>query len=175
MNTYEKRARRFQQGLKPWIRSKVTMFELSTYDTVVHNSMIIEGESEQYNREVKKRKVGGSQGQGSTQSQFTKKAGFQQGKNVRFRRPKIGLAKQSSQQPNVHQPRLPRPPLAYCKVCGKKHTRVCGKANIVCFKWNKNGHYSNECKSQKPLILCNRCGKHRHISKNYRAWIPVTC
>ena len=37
MNTDEKRAKRFQQGLKPWIRSKVTMFELSTYAVVVQS------------------------------------------------------------------------------------------------------------------------------------------
>ena len=58
------------------------MFDLFTYATVVHKDMIIEGESEQYNKnkESKKRKAefqGGIQGQGSTQIQFTKKDGFQ--------------------------------------------------------------------------------------------------
>ena len=81
VNTDEKRAKRFQQGLKPWIRSKVAMFELSTYAVVVQKSMIVEGESEQYNRdrESKKRKAeshGGNSGQGSSQSQFNKKPGF---------------------------------------------------------------------------------------------------
>ena len=46
VNTDEKRAKRFQQGLKSWITSNVAMFELSTYATVVQKSMIIEGESE---------------------------------------------------------------------------------------------------------------------------------
>ena len=35
VNIDEKRAMRFQQGLRPWIRSKVAMFELSTYAAVV--------------------------------------------------------------------------------------------------------------------------------------------
>ena len=65
------------------------MFELSTYVVVVQKSMIIEGESEQYNRdkESMKRKAeshGGNQGQGSNQSQFAKKPGFQQRRNVGF-------------------------------------------------------------------------------------------
>ncbi|XP_074323676.1 uncharacterized protein LOC141660584 [Apium graveolens] len=40
----EKRAKRFQQGLKPWIYSRVTVFELITYTVMVQNAMIIEGE-----------------------------------------------------------------------------------------------------------------------------------
>ena len=41
VNTYEKRAKRFQQGLRPWIRSKVAVFELSTYVDVVQKAMIV--------------------------------------------------------------------------------------------------------------------------------------
>ena len=178
VNTDEKRAKRFQKGLKPWIRSKVAMFELSTYATVVQKSMIIEGESEQYNRDNESKKMkaefqGGSQGQGSTQSQFTKKTEFQQGRHLGFRRPESGHVKQGGQQPNMNQPKLPRPPLPDCRTCGKKHTRVCVKANIVCFKCNQKGHYANECKSQKPHVLCNRCGKPGHIAKNCRSGIPT--
>ena len=67
------------------------MFELSTYVVVVQKAMIIEGESEQYNKErdSKKRKAesrGGNLGQGSSQGQFNKRSGFQQGKNIGFRR-----------------------------------------------------------------------------------------
>ena len=46
VNTDEKRAKRFQQGLRPWIRSKVVVFELPTYAAVVQKSMIVEDESE---------------------------------------------------------------------------------------------------------------------------------
>ena len=31
VDTEEKRAKRFQQGLRPWIRSKVAVFELLSY------------------------------------------------------------------------------------------------------------------------------------------------
>ena len=103
VNTDEKRAKRFQQGLRPWIRSKVAVFELSTYAAVVQKAMIIEGESEQYNKErdSKKRKAeshGGSSGQGSSQGQFNKRPGFQQGKNTGFRKPEGGQGKQGNPQ-----------------------------------------------------------------------------
>ena len=35
VDTDEKRAKRFQQGLKPWLRSRVAAFELATYTEVV--------------------------------------------------------------------------------------------------------------------------------------------
>ena len=34
-NSDEKQARRFQQGLRPWLRSNVRAFELRTYSEVV--------------------------------------------------------------------------------------------------------------------------------------------
>ncbi|XP_063949981.1 uncharacterized protein LOC135152802 [Daucus carota subsp. sativus] len=45
VDTEEKRAKRFQQGLKPWLRSRVAAFELTTYAEVVQKAMVIEGES----------------------------------------------------------------------------------------------------------------------------------
>ncbi|XP_074373838.1 uncharacterized protein LOC141714205 [Apium graveolens] len=47
VDSKEKRAKRFQQGLKPWLRSRVAAFELTTYAKVVQKAMVIEGESEQ--------------------------------------------------------------------------------------------------------------------------------
>ncbi|XP_074351437.1 uncharacterized protein LOC141690545 [Apium graveolens] len=35
VDTDEKRAKRFQQGLKPWLRSRMAAFELTTYVEVV--------------------------------------------------------------------------------------------------------------------------------------------
>ena len=82
--------------------------------------------------------------------------------------------KQGSQQHIVNQQRLQRPQLPDCRTCRKKHTGVCVKANIVCFKCNQKGYFANECKSQKPPILGNRCGKPGHIAKNCRSGIPAT-
>ena len=46
VDSEEKRAQRFQQGLKPWLRSCVEAFALTTYAEVVQKAMVIEGESE---------------------------------------------------------------------------------------------------------------------------------
>ncbi|WOH00701.1 hypothetical protein DCAR_0520075 [Daucus carota subsp. sativus] len=64
VDTEGKRAKRFQQGLKPWIRSRVAMFELKDYTVVVQKAMIIEGESDfsQKEKEGKKRKMEASEG-----------------------------------------------------------------------------------------------------------------
>ncbi|XP_074346902.1 uncharacterized protein LOC141685712 [Apium graveolens] len=59
VDSEEKRAKRFQQGLKPWLRSHVVAFELTTYAEVVQKAMVIEGESEQNQKEKgnKKRRI----------------------------------------------------------------------------------------------------------------------
>ena len=41
-----KKAKRFQQGLKPWIRSRIAVFEFQNFSTVVQKAMIVESESE---------------------------------------------------------------------------------------------------------------------------------
>ena len=65
MDTDRKKAKKFQQGLKPWIRGKVAIFELDTYAGVMQKVMIMETESEMFQKEKegKKRKFEGSEGQ----------------------------------------------------------------------------------------------------------------
>ncbi|XP_074356502.1 uncharacterized protein LOC141696231 [Apium graveolens] len=46
VDTDERRAKRFQQRLKPWIRTRVAVFELTTYTAVVQKAIINEEESE---------------------------------------------------------------------------------------------------------------------------------
>ncbi|KAL8147780.1 hypothetical protein AgCh_005196 [Apium graveolens] len=46
VNMEAKKAKRFQQGLKPWIRSQVTMLEIKNYAALVQKAMIVEGERE---------------------------------------------------------------------------------------------------------------------------------
>ena len=82
VDTDEKRVKRFQQGLKPWLRSRVAAFELTTYAEVVQKGMVIEGESDQNLKEkkVKKRMFGGNgegSAQGSQNTRNIKKSGFQ--------------------------------------------------------------------------------------------------
>ncbi|KAL8116605.1 hypothetical protein AgCh_022951 [Apium graveolens] len=55
MDTNRKKAMRFQQGLKPWIRGKVVIFELDTHVGVVQKAMIAETESEMSQKEKEAR------------------------------------------------------------------------------------------------------------------------
>ncbi|XP_074323063.1 uncharacterized protein LOC141660007 [Apium graveolens] len=77
VDTEEKRAKRFQQGLKALIHSEVAIFELTTYTDVVQKAMIIEGESEMSQKE---------KGQGNFQNRFNRKPRFQDRTNMNFKR-----------------------------------------------------------------------------------------
>ena len=44
VDTDKKKVKRFEQGLKPWIKSRVIMFELNTYTGVVQKALVIEGD-----------------------------------------------------------------------------------------------------------------------------------
>lgn len=171
VDTDEKRAKRFQQGLKPWLRSRVAAFELATYAEVVQKAMVIEGESDQNQKEKdnKKRKFG-NKGEGSAQ-------GSQSGKNFK----KFGFQNQGSPRgfkkgDNRNPKRIQGPSgqrsqqaTSECKFCNKKHTGNCNKADIVCFKCNSKGHYANECQSPKPAVTCFKCGKTGHMQRDCKA------
>ena len=72
---------------------------------------------------------------------------------------------QLTNQQRPHQ----RPPLLECKTCGKRHSGVCNQLSGTCFKCNK-GHFVKDC---KVGIVCNRCGKPGHISKECKAPVPA--
>lgn len=46
VDTDAKKAKRFQRGLKPSLRSKVSAFELRSYLAVVQKAMVIKGDSD---------------------------------------------------------------------------------------------------------------------------------
>ena len=97
VNTEEKRARRFQQGLKQWIQNRVAILEITDYATLVQKASIVEEGSDQMQREReragKKRKTvsmdGGSVG-GNFQKRFNRGATSLPGKNMGPRRPFLG-------------------------------------------------------------------------------------
>ncbi|KAL8099661.1 hypothetical protein AgCh_032064 [Apium graveolens] len=145
VDTDEKRAKRFQQGLKPWIRSRVAVFELTTYTAVVQKAVIIEGESEAAQKE---------KGPGNSQNRFNKRPGFQARGKANFRRPEQNNQRMGNRLPALTQQRLIRPSIPDCRTCGKKHTGICNKPNVTCFKCKQRGHYSGECLMGRTEVTC---------------------
>ncbi|KAL8108572.1 hypothetical protein AgCh_024881 [Apium graveolens] len=197
VDTDRKKAKRFQQGLKPWIRGKVAIFELDTYAGVVQKAMITETESEmsQKEKESKKRKFEGNEGQ-SQPGKFPnfKKGKFHPGRNFNFRRQNASDGSQGNRPVNANQPNQLRLTFPDCQVCGKKHGGVCNKLNVVCFKCNQKGHYSRECRNQpvrepankdQPIrnptvkvpaigFTCFKYGKPGHIARDCKTPAPVS-
>ncbi|XP_074342655.1 uncharacterized protein LOC141680287 [Apium graveolens] len=166
VDTDEKRTKRFQQGLKPWLRSRVAAFELATYAEVVQKAMVIEGEKDQNSKEKdsKKRKFGSSGGgsaHGSQGGKNFKKFGFQnQGGPRSFKQ-----GDNKSQRNRIQGPsgqRFQQAANLECNFCNKRHTGNCNKAD----KCNSKGHYANECRNPKPHVTCFNCGKTGHMSRD---------
>ncbi|XP_074376945.1 uncharacterized protein LOC141718456 [Apium graveolens] len=90
VNTEEKKAKRFQQELKPGIRSQVPLLEIRNYAILVHKAIIVEGEKEATKRESegKKRKFEESisdQGSSKFRGKFGKNGGGQSQKFQKFK------------------------------------------------------------------------------------------
>lgn len=108
VNTEEKKSRRFQQGLKPWIQNRVAIFECTDYATLVQKATIVETGVDQMSKEReksgKKRKAmstgGGSVG-GTFPNRFNRGAVSQPGGNVGFRQPASTKVSQGGQQSGV--------------------------------------------------------------------------
>ena len=176
VDSEEKKARRFQQGLKPWIRGRIAMLELNTYAEVMQKAIIVEGESDQSQKERfdKKRKFG-QRDEGSSQdvvtNKFVKKSGFQIPSGVgRFQKNNNNRNQGNRMQIQGQQQKTQQMVVPECKICLKKHTGECRKAGIVCYKCNARGHYSKECPNasqvQRTNVTCFKCGKVGHISKD---------
>ncbi|XP_063942407.1 uncharacterized protein LOC135150191 [Daucus carota subsp. sativus] len=193
VETDRQKAKRFQQGLKPWIRSKLAILQLDTYAAVVEKAMIAETENESFqkSKENKKRKPENREGPshlGRFQNQ--KKGKFQPGRNPNFKKQILGSSGHGSRFVIGSQANQQRPSIAECQICGKRHGGVCNKLNVVCFKCNQKGHYSRECQNQ-PVIrdqairgstskapaigyACFKYGKQGHIARDCKTSAPVS-
>lgn len=170
VNTDVKRAKRFQQGLKSWIRSRVAVFELTTYASVVQKAMIIEGESElsQKENEGKKRKMdtqGGGQNSGNSLNRSNRKPWYRSGRSNSFEKSEVGNLDQGNYPLNTSQQGSQRSLLSYCGKCGGKHSGTC-KASVRCYKCNLEGHYAYECGNPRATVTCHKCGRDGHYARN---------
>ncbi|XP_074366170.1 uncharacterized protein LOC141707082 [Apium graveolens] len=179
VDTDEKKAKRFQQGLKPYIQNRIAVFEITNYTTLVQKAAIMESGSELYAKDanMKKRKF-----QNHSERSFEKKVENQSGKrpfvkhenmNVGNRRiENVGARKdnprfRTPQNSNLLQG---RPPLPECKTCGRKHPEECYQANVTFFNCGQKGHYASYCKEK--ATICYSCGRKGHMAKDCRKQAP---
>ncbi|KAL8103494.1 hypothetical protein AgCh_027907 [Apium graveolens] len=171
VNTETKKTKRFQQGLKPWIRSQVALLEIKNYAALVQKAMIVEGEREAARRENKgrKRKFESSkqeQGSSKLRGKFGKNDG---GQHQKFQKFKPGNGAQKNRFQKAGEPgKDNRPQIQECKNYGKRHPGRCNKLDVTCFKCNQKGHYSSECPNgaRKPDVACFKCGKVGQMARN---------
>ncbi|XP_074362411.1 uncharacterized protein LOC141702680, partial [Apium graveolens] len=144
VSTDAQKAKRFQQGLKPKIRSGVVALQLKTYPSVVQAVLVIESDQKLVAKEKgdKKRKSESITGE-TIQSEISEEA----------RPAATSVASTPAQSSNS---------VMDCKVCGKRHSGPC-KRDVQCFKCHQKGHYVSECNSEKPAVTCYNCGKVGHV------------
>ncbi|KAL8104423.1 hypothetical protein AgCh_028583 [Apium graveolens] len=168
VNTEEKKARRFQLGLKQWIQNRVAVLELTDYATLVQKASIVEAGSEQTvkEKENRKRKIG-SQGIGtgnrSLPSRFVRGAVSQPARGPRFKKAPSESVGQGGGQSRATFHSQPRAPIPECQTCKKRHLGVCNQTRAPprCYLCDQIGHIANSC--TRPKVTCFQCGKVGHM------------
>ncbi|XP_074337134.1 uncharacterized protein LOC141674307 [Apium graveolens] len=153
VNTEAKKAKIFQQGLKPWIHSQVALLEVRTYTALVQKAMIVEGEREATKRESKGKKrefedTEQDHGSSKFRGKFGRNVGSQ---NQKFQRFKPGNWNQKNHFWKARQStNESKPQIQECKTCGKRHP---GRSGVD--KCGKVGHMAKNCKElvQKENVL----------------------
>jgi hypothetical protein len=118
VSTDERRARRFEQGLKPWIYSRVFVLQVDSFAVLLEKALITEAGGEmvsRYNQEQRQRNSGFSGGQGSKSS---KRRGS-------FSHPSDSMSGDSRSSGDKRK-------FGSCRTCGKSHAGAClrGRKNV---------------------------------------------
>ncbi|TXG69298.1 hypothetical protein EZV62_004233 [Acer yangbiense] len=131
--TETSRCRRFFEGLRPGIKSRLSILKLNVYADLVDRAMIAERylvESQTVRDQHQKKKSGGSyKGDYSKQGKQPQKQGNNGATQKRF-----GNESGSSQR--VYTP---------CQHCGKAHPGVCYRISGACFGCGQVGHSVRDC------------------------------
>ncbi|RVW85873.1 Retrovirus-related Pol polyprotein from transposon 17.6 [Vitis vinifera] len=129
--TEEEKALKFQDGLKPYLKNKISILKLGVYSEIVDRALIAEKDNEelhQYREQQRKRNR--SDGAHGNQAQRRSTSGRNQNK---------GKAAQNLD--------------GACPTCGKKHGgRPCYRETGACFGCGKQGHLIRDCPENRKFI-----------------------
>ncbi|RVW65054.1 Transposon Ty3-I Gag-Pol polyprotein [Vitis vinifera] len=130
--TEEEKALKFQDGLKPYLKNKISILKLGVYSEVVDRALIVEKDNEelhQYREQQRERNR--SDGAHGNQAQRRSTSGKNQNK---------GKAAQNLD--------------GACPTCGKKHgDRPCYRETGACFGCGKQGHLIRDCPENRKFII----------------------
>ncbi|XP_063942652.1 uncharacterized protein LOC135150319 [Daucus carota subsp. sativus] len=148
VNTEARKCQRFQEGLKPQIRERVSLLELEQFDKLVGKARIAEREYEARTQFFNNKKRG-------RDTDFGGNLGYKKDDK------KFQKTKKESFRGNDRKTTIPE-----CKKCGLKHGGdICYRADGLCYNCGEKGHIATQCPKPK-VISCYSCGKSGHVSRD---------
>ncbi|XP_052177626.1 uncharacterized protein LOC127791686 [Diospyros lotus] len=139
VSTEEKKATKFQRGLRVEIRYPLVGARITDYATLVERAYTIENERNELRMvQAASRGASASHGRG----------------NGKKRKWETSSGKNASEIPP-------------CKICGKKHRDPCRFAKGVCYLCGQAGHLQKDCPQNSGMIgdrgvTCFECGRKGH-------------
>ena len=132
-----RKAKKFQRGLRPSIRTRMAALRLKAYSEVVETAKVVEKECEDYQRirdqNKKRSKPEESQKENENDKPFKKKTTIEL------------------------EPKVVQQVIENCSKCGKKHNGVCYCESGACFKCGQMGYRIKDCPALKnePMVKPN--------------------
>ncbi|KAL4643006.1 hypothetical protein ACB092_02G061200 [Castanea dentata] len=128
-----RKAKKFQRGLRPSIRTRMAALRLKSYSEVVETAKVVEKECEDYQR-IR-----------SQNNKRPKTEGFHKGNehNKPFK-------KKTTAEPET---KMVQQVVEVCQKCGKKHKGVCYRESGACFKCGQMGHRIKDCPAMKSELV----------------------
>ncbi|RVW53996.1 hypothetical protein CK203_072960 [Vitis vinifera] len=129
--TEEEKALKFHDGLKPYLKNKISILKLGVYSEVVDRALIVEKDNEELHQyreqQMKRNRSDGAHGN-QAQRRSTSRRNQNKGKTVQ----------------NLD---------GACPTCGKKHGgRPCYRETGACFGCGKQGHLIRDCPENRKFI-----------------------
>ncbi|XP_074362958.1 uncharacterized protein LOC141703305 [Apium graveolens] len=148
VDTEARKCQRFQEGLKPLIREKVSLLELEQFDKLVWKARIAERDYEARTQFFNNKKRG-------RETELTVNSGFKDNKKLHIRNKEMFWGSDK------------RIIASECKKCGLKHGGdICSRADGLCYNCGEKGHIASQCPKPK-VISCYSCGQPGHLSRDF--------